>query len=260
MSETARDSLDVLRGFLICALVVTAGTGEGELHAAFRATLPSLAGLGLGVALAGATGVHRPVPPLRWVLHFGALWLATFSGLMWGNREVLRTSAVAGVLAIAWRARGRARACAIALPLVVAAVVATAPSSYWLRVASGDLLYAVGGGWPRGWTDVSRDGALFLAGYAAAGGSALLAVAAWRSATEPFRALGRMPLTALATQYVLSPVTRADALLVAQIVFAVLWLRTHGHGPCEQIVRSARTTAWRMRHALAAAAPTSAGR
>jgi uncharacterized membrane protein YeiB len=150
-------------------------------------------------------------------------------------------------MVIAWRGGGRARAVAVVFPMIVAATALFAPSSYWLRLVSGEVFYGLGGAWPRGWADVALDASLFLVGCWAAGASVLLTVAGWGGAIDPFRALGRMPLTAVAMQYVLSPaVMAAHLLLAAQLALAVLWLRSHRRGPCEQIVHVTYSTIWRV--------------
>jgi len=235
-TEESRDGLGLLRGFLICGLVLTAGTGVGGAHAFVRGALPLLAGLALGVALLDA---KRSTLSPRWAMHLLVTWLVTFSPVMWGNREVLRTTAVAAGLAVAWRAAGRARAFVLLLPLVVLLTTLAAPSSYWLRLASSELLYGLGGAWPRGGADVARDFALFFAGCWTAGSAQFRTLAGWRGAAHPFRALGRMPLTALTVQYAWGAPPWADVLLAAQLAFAVVWLRRHERGPCEQIVHGA---------------------
>jgi len=247
LTASARDGLALLRGFLITGLVVTAGTGQGVMQDAFRGALPLLAGLGFGVALAEERTTGGAVSPRYWILHLCAMWLATFSPALWGDREMLRTCAVAGALMIAWRGGRPARTVALVTPMIVAAATLAAPSSYWLRLVSGEVFYGLGGAWPRGWADVARDASLFLAGCWAAGASVLLTVAGWGGATDPFRALGRMPLTALAMQYALSPAAiGAHLLLVGQLALAVLWLRSHRRGPCEQIVHITYATIWRV--------------
>jgi hypothetical protein len=246
-TASARDGLDLLRGFLIAGLVITTGTGQGVMQDAFRGALPLLAGLAFGVALAEERRTGRVVSPRHWTLHLFALWLATFSPALWGDREMLRTCAVAGALVIAWRGGGRARTGALVTWGIVAGAALAAPSSYWLRVATGEVFYGLGGAWPRGWTDIALDASLFLAGSRAAGTSILFTVAGWGGVTDPFRALGRMPLTALAMQYILSPAAiGAHVLLVGQLALAVLWLRKHRRGPCEQVVHGTYATIWRV--------------
>src|SRR5688500_15000871 len=129
LARNARDGLDLLRGFLIAGLVVTASTRQGVMQDAFRGTLPLLAGLAYGVALAEGRRTARAVSPRYWMLHLSAMWIATFSPALWGDREMLRTCAVAGAMVIAWRGGGRVRAVAVVFPMIVAATALVGPSS-----------------------------------------------------------------------------------------------------------------------------------
>jgi hypothetical protein len=259
--SSARDGVHVLRGLLISGLVLTAGTGNSALHESVRAIVPLGAGLVFGIAVA-TTRRASPGSSLRWIAHLTVLWLATFSPAMWGNREVLRTSAVAGGVAILVLRGGTSRVVAwtaVALAAAVAVISPLGPS--WLEYTS-ELQYALGGAWPRGWGSVARDGALFLLGVWTSGGRAILAVARWRGVATPFRALGRMPLTTLAVQYLavsslpgvgdsgarpdwVGPAA-AVMLLLAQSGLAVLWLRILERGPCEQLLYLAHKTAYRL--------------
>lgn len=254
----AREGVYVLRGLLICVLVVTAGPGDGALNASFRTTLPLFAGLVFGTALAGAEKTGRAIS-LRWALHLVAMWLATLSPVMWGNREVLRSCAVSGGLAILIRRGGRTRslAWAVAAITVVLAVLASSGPA-WVQGIAGELQYALGGAWPRGWTDIVRDATLFLFGCWSAEGRGIRAVARWRGIADPFRALGRMPLTTAAVQYVFAVAlirmaqpggdadwarpALLDGLLIAQLAFAVRWLRHRERGPCEHALHLVHTT------------------
>ncbi|HSH76834.1 MAG TPA: hypothetical protein VLA09_14190, partial [Longimicrobiales bacterium] len=126
-----RDGVDLLRGLLICGLVLTAGTGEGWLHASIRGALPVVMGLAFGVAIAGAERGGRRVSPL-WMLHLLATWLLTLWPGMWGNREVVRTCAIAGCAVILLRGVGvRARA-GLGVAVVAVAVAAWLPDApHW---------------------------------------------------------------------------------------------------------------------------------
>lgn len=252
---SAREGVYVLRGLLLCGLVMTAGTGGSALHASFRGALPLLAGLVFGTALAEVESAGHTIS-FRWTLHLGAMWLATLSRDMWGNREVLRTCAVAGGLAILIRRGTGARLLAW---VAVAIVVALASSRVsWLQGSASELQYALGGAWPRGWGDVARDSALFLFGCRTAGGRGILVVARWGGIADPLRALGSMPLTTGAVQYVFAAAligvghsgahpawfrpALIDGLLIVQLVFAERWLRDRERGPCEHALYMVHTT------------------
>lgn len=263
----ARGAVYVLRGLLICGLVVTAGTDGGVLHSAFRAALPILAGLVLGTALAEAENTGRTIP-IRWTLHLVVIWLATLSPLMWGNREVLRTCAVSGAVAILFR-RGRtvqAVVWAVATVAVLAALASSA--SPWLQRALGELQYALGGAWPRGWAHIAQDAVLFMIGCGAARGRGVRAAATWGGIAGPLRALGRMPLTTAAVQYVAAAAVLGfghaggqstwagpaliDCVLIAQLIFAARWLRDHQRGPCEHALHFVQATTRRSSSRLRA--------
>ncbi len=257
-SGDARDGIYVLRGLLICGLVLTAGPGDGALNAAFRTTLPFFAGLVFGSAVAGAEKAGRGVS-LRWALHLVVMWLATLSPVMWGNREVLRTCAVSGGLAILVRRGGGTRrlvGAVVAITVVLSGLAAS--GSPWAQAIEGELRYGVGGGWPRGWVDIVRDVTLFLFGCWSAEGRGIHAAARWRGVAIPFRALGRMPLTTAVVQYVFAVAlirmarpdgdatwlrpALVDGLLIAQLAFAVWWLRNRERGPCEHALHCVHMT------------------
>jgi hypothetical protein len=143
-----REGVYVLRGLLICGLIITAGLGQGLWHAAFRGALPLLAGLVMGTALTEADSAGRTIS-LRWALHLMVMWAATLSPAMWGNREVLRTCSVAGALAVLIRGGRRTRV--LAWTGVAGIVVVALSRQSWLQGSAGELQYALGGAWPRGW-------------------------------------------------------------------------------------------------------------
>ena len=261
----AREGVYVLRGLLICGLVVTAGPGGGELHASFRTTLPLLAGLVFGTALADAEKTGRTVS-FRWTLHLVAMWLATLSPAMWGDREVLRTCAVSGGLAILIGRGRRARlftGAGVAIAVALAALASSTPS--WVQGSMGELQYAVGVAWPRGWADVARDAALFLLGCWMARGRGIRAVGGWHGIADPLRALGRMPLTSVSVQFVFAAAlirvgdpgghptwvrpTLVAGLLIAQLAFAARWLRSRERGPFEHAVHVVQATYGSVLHA-----------
>jgi hypothetical protein len=254
----AQEGVYVLRGLLICGLVVTVGPGDGVLHASLRTTLPLFGGLAFGTALAQAEREGHTIS-FRWALHLVAMWLATLSPAMWGDREVLRTCAVSGGLAILIGRGGRVRLLAwagVAIGCSMAALASSLPS--WAQWGVGELQYALGVAWPRGQVDVVRDTALFLLGSWTARGQGIRAVGRWRGIAGPLRALGRMPLTTVAVQYAFAAAlvrvgdqggqatwvrpALVDGLLIAQLAFAVRWLRSRERGPCEHAVHTLQAT------------------
>lgn len=259
-----RDGVYVLRGLLVCGLVVTAGSGQSSLHEIIRAALPLLAGLGFGAALGETRSTGRGFA-LRWTLHLTAMWLVTLSPVMWGSREVARTCAVAGILVVSLRTDHSVRRAWIAAGVVIAVTTLMSLQPAWLPLGPRDLGYALGVAWPRGWLAVGRDATLFLLGYWAAGGQGIRRIAGWHGITEGLRALGRMPLTTALGQSLLAwALFRAgrpdrgiswlhpalvDSVLMAQLVFSWWWLRTRQSGPCEYVLGRARASLGSLRAA-----------
>ena len=259
----ARKGVELLRGVAICGLVLTAGAGGGTPYALFRSALPLLAGLGFGGALAEAerTGRHLSA---RWVLHLALLWLAAMSSQMWGNREMMRTLAVAGGVMLVARRMPVGRLLGWAGATVAAlAALAWSPAA-WAEVVTSELGYALGVAWPREWTAVVVDVSLFVVGCASAKGEAIRVLGRWRGIALPLRAVGRMPLTTAAGQYAFAwalftpghagghpgPLGLAvmAGLLLAQAAFSAWWLLGRERGPVEQAayaVRAAFTSAVR---------------
>jgi hypothetical protein len=252
--ESGRQGVYLIRGLVLCGLVLTAGSAQSGLHAAFRATLPLMAGLVFGVALRDVARTSGKVA-LLWGLNLGGLWLLTLSPMVWGDPDVLRTCVVSGIMGLLVSLGGWTRRVAwAAVALVVALALLTASLPPWARAAVGELQYMLGGAWPRGWAEISRDAMLFLLGSWAAGRRGIAVAGTWRGIADPLRALGRMPLTAAAGQYALAilslrsgidggePVwfrtALIDAGLLAQLVFATWWLRERQRGPCEEVLNT----------------------
>ena len=166
---------DVLRGLVLCGLLMTAGSGAGILAASFRASTSLLSGLGYGTAFACAQERKRPFAA-RWALSAALVWFASFTPyvLMW-NRELVRTYALAiGILLLIRHARAERLMRWAALSVALGVLLLTL---YW-SVPSGALptpFAGLEGEWrafqPRRWDESALTVCLFLLGsYASRGG------------------------------------------------------------------------------------------
>lgn len=256
-----RDGVYVLRGLLLCGLIVTAGSGQSSLHESIRTALPLLGGLGFGTALGEVQDTDWSFA-LRWTLHLAAMWLVTLSPAMWGHREVTRTCAVAGILVILFRSGRRAPRPWIAAGALITVATVVSLQSAWSHLGLRDVEYGLGIAWPRGWAGVGRDATLFFFGCWAAGGKGIRRIAAWRGLAHGLRSLGRMPLTTAIGQSLLAWVLIwagrpdrmvpwlhpgiVDGMLLTQIAFSWWWLSKRQAGPCEHLLGRARAHLGRL--------------
>jgi hypothetical protein len=277
----ARDGALVFRGLLVAGLLLTIQPGNAKLHDLVLTALPVVGGLVLGAALVRPAPGPRPTHPLVW-FHMLFVWWLTLSPVMGAQRELVRTCTVSAALAL-WMYRrsplpseraGRTPSTIAVWVLALLALtltLATLPQAVARGVMS-ELKYGLGGAWPRGWGHIARDATLFHLGCWMAQGPRILAVGRWRGIALPLRSLAAMPATTAALNYAvvvaLVPVAPAERLapwatpslvgllLVAQMAFAVRWLRTHDRGPVEACVRAvglgihtgvASSRAWVMR-------------
>lgn len=121
----------------------------------FRATLAVLAGRAL--ACRG---------PDRWTMvYIGLVWLVTFAPVYpLGNPDATRSSAVAAALVLVCSGVSIGpMLAAAALLFGTATLAAGAPPQFG---APGEIAFAIGATWPRGWSDVACTAGLFLLGSA----------------------------------------------------------------------------------------------
>lgn len=120
--------------------------------------------VGSALAVLAGRGLALRRPARAWTAFYVvALWIATFSPVpMLGNPDAVRSSMAAATLVLFLPAFStKATIVLSAVLLVVAAgAVTAAPHAGTL----GELEFAVGATWPRGWSDVARTGGLFLLG------------------------------------------------------------------------------------------------
>jgi hypothetical protein len=251
-----RDGLHALRGVVICGLALSNGSLSGLL----AAVSSMLAGRAFAAGLvAGESAGRRSVWPWTARIAFG--WLATFSPvLLVVSPEVVRSWAAAAALTLALRRLRDGPTVLLAAGLLVAAFGAAGASPTTGLV--GELGYALGATWPRGWSDVARLTALFLLGGVWARRSVAARVvpqdrARARGLLAPLAALGSMPLSALVahsvvTSLVTSPLIATDAqlavaraplacaLLLVEMLMAHRWLQARRRGPAEQALHVGR--------------------
>lgn len=246
--DLENDALAVLHGIVICGLTLFTVQGSGQ--SLFRTLAAVLAGRALsrGSRVANET---RGRADQTMLLGLATVWGVSFSpGLPLGNPDAMRSGAVAGMLVLAlggvpvwWRL-------VTALSLILAGGVETVSHGGFL----GNLEFATGAAWPRGWNDVATACGWFVLGSAMTGDLGVASRLSYRGAhglarLTSLRALGRMPLTVIVMNAVGYAAIRAVnasnsawslVLLTAEILAAQLWLRAHASGPVEIALQSVR--------------------
>jgi hypothetical protein len=242
------DGLHVLKGALICALALSAGAPF------FRAVLAVLAGRALAAGIVKVDGTRcRPVRGT--VLFLAGIWIGTLSPVvLFGNPDVIRSSVAAALLVLLLRGLPARSTIALSGVLLVAAAAAAGAPPH--SDVLGEVEYAVGATWPRGWSDVAAAAGLFLLGSGWAGMNRPHPRVLDRHANvlvwlEPLGSLGRMPITAVLLHSLLTSTLRGSnaavtftpfslALLLAETAAARWWLQTHERGPAEQALYATR--------------------
>jgi hypothetical protein len=237
----ASDHFDLLRGAVTAGLVLSATVPLATLPVFLRSAAMVLAGRALtaGVARAEACGYrcHRP-----WATRIAIVWAVTFLPVaLLPNPDAMRSCAAAAGLALALCAVPRRFVSVLAGALLLAALLLA--GDYTHSGPLGNIEYALGVTWPRGWNDLALVAGLFLVGglWARAGGPQSFSVLETRPAPawmDPLCALGRLPIAVLlmhslamsafaASGAVLSPLgvlARSLALLLAEIWVAQRWI------------------------------------
>ena len=193
-----REAIHVLTGMVVCGLAISANAPGGPAPWFFRAAVAVLAGRALAANTVTADGTrHRPARGA--ILYIVVVWLATFSPIvLLGNPDVIRTSAIAAAVVLIFRGLAAGSTLVLSAVLLVTAIVTSSAPPH---VGSlGELEYALGATWPRGWNDVAGTAGFFLIGSAWASGPKFRVVdqgapvPAWLA---PLAVVGRKPILAL---------------------------------------------------------------
>jgi hypothetical protein len=222
------ERLDVLKGALLCGLLLTASAPAGALPLLLRAGLSLLAGRAFATGLRRAESAGRR-PERSWLPRIALVWIASFTpAVLLANPDAVRSFAVVAGLALLIRGLPTRGLLVLAGGLLAVSVAATGATPH--AGAVGTIEHALGATWPRGWSDVARLGALFLLGGVwARGGEAAPGAAegTWTRALAPLGWLGRAPLVALLAHALLTLALQGSAGGVADssgiLVGASVW-------------------------------------